>query len=183
MKRVDAIQICNNLLAGPGQLARHFKTWMLCGSIRRYRDEVGDIDLVAILIPESKYSFGEQTLSDRIKQLDSEGYKQAKELGPQAASRFLDGPLIKRFQFEGMMIDLYIATEKTFEGLKLIRTGSKDHNVRLTTLAKYKGLKLKANGIGLVDRNDESIIYENTEDGILTKLLGFVPEPKKRGID
>ncbi|HII36249.1 MAG TPA: hypothetical protein HA319_04280 [Nitrosopumilaceae archaeon] len=80
------------------------------------------------------------------------------------------------------MIDLYLANEQTFQTLVLIRTGSAEHNVRLTTIAKYKNMKLKADGKGLVDRNDESIIYENTEDGILQRLLGNVPVPEKRGI-
>ena len=168
MKLEGAKTICNNLLAGSGQLARYSKNWKVCGSIRRQREEVRDIDLVIIPKPESEYKFGEPTLSDRIKLLDPQGYKQSKEPGKQTTSRFLDGDFIKRFLFQGIMIDIYIATEKTFEGLKLIRTGSKDHNVRLTTLAKYKGLKLKANGIGLVDRNDESIIYENHEEHSLS---------------
>ena len=78
------------------------------------------------------------------------------------------------------MIDLYLATEKTFGTLVLIRTGSAEHNVRLTTLAMGQSMKLKANGDGLVDRNNEKMVFENTEEGILMKLLGRVPPPEQR---
>lgn len=176
MKREDALTICNNLLAGSGQLGRHFKTFMVCGSIRRLREFVNDIDLVAIPKPDGEYQFGEPSLALDIKRLDPEGAKLEK---PDAA-RFLNGDKIKRFQYNGIMIDLYLATEKTFGTLVLIRTGSKEHNVRLTTLAMGNGMKLKANGKGLVDRNIETMIYENTEDGILMKLLGRIPAPEQR---
>jgi DNA polymerase/3'-5' exonuclease PolX len=89
-----------------------------------------------------------------------------------------------------MMIDLYLADETTYETLVLIRTGSKDHNIRLTTLSKGKGWKLKASGAGLVRTNgkegkDEEIleVIDRTEDGILQKLLGRVPKPEERNRD
>lgn len=179
MKLDEATQICNNLLLG---LSEYFKIYKICGSIRRKQPEVNDIDLVAIPKPDSDFGFGDPTLSSYINTLDPEGYKQAKELGRQGAARFLNGDAIKRFKFQGAMIDVYLANESTFETLVLIRTGSAEHNVRLTTIAKYKNMKLKADGKGLVDRENESIIIENTEDGILKKLLGNIPIPEKRGI-
>jgi len=180
MKLEEANKICDDLLNSG--LSNYFKTYKVCGSIRRKQPEVNDIDIVAIPKPESDFQFGEPSLSNYINNLDSDGERQAKELGKQGAGRFLNGDLIKRFKFQGAMIDLYLANEQTFQTLVLIRTGSAEHNVRLTTIAKYKNMKLKADGKGLVDRNDESIIYENTEDGILQRLLGNVPIPEKRGI-
>lgn len=182
MKREDAVTICNNLLTGSGQLGRYFKTFTVCGSIRRKRPEVNDIDIVAIPIDESEYVFGEPTLAAHIGSIDPDGLRQSKELGKQAAGRFLNGDKIKRFMFHEMMIDLYLATEDNYECLVLIRTGSTEHNVRLTTLAKYKNMKLKAGGEGLVDRDNESIRYETTEEGILKRLLGKYVEPENRGI-
>ncbi len=176
MKREDANKICQDLIMGRGQLARHFKKWTVCGSIRRLKPEVNDIDIVAISKPDGEYQFGELSLANDIKRLDPEGVN----LKEADSKRFLNGDKIKRFQYQGMMIDLYLATEKTFGTLILIRTGSKEHNIRLTTLAMGKGLKLKANGEGLVDRDNEKMVYENTEDGILMKLLGRIPSPEYR---
>src|SRR3972149_2798738 len=152
MKLEEADKICDDLLNSG--LSNYFKTYKICGSIRRKQPEVNDIDIVAIPKPESDFQFGEPSLSNYI----------------------------KRFKFQGAMIDLYLANEQTFGTLVLIRTGSAEHNVRLTTIAKYKNMKLKADGKGLVDRDTESFIFENTEDGILKRLLGNVPVPEKRGI-
>ena len=140
------------------------------------KEFVNDIDLVVIPKSDGEYQFGEPSLTNDIKRLDPEGA----HLQKADAKRFLNGDKIKRFQYQGTMIDLYLATEKTFGTLVLIRTGSVEHNVRLTTLAMGQGLKLKANGEGLVDRDNEKMVFENTEDGILRKLLGRVPLPEQR---
>lgn len=176
MKREDALTICRDLLMNSGHLALHFEKYMVCGSIRRMKESVNDIDIVAIPKPDGKYQFGEPSLTDDIKRLDPVGAKLEKAY----AARFLNGDKIKRFQYDGIMIDLYLATEKTFGTLVLIRTGSTEHNIRLTTLAMGQGRKLKASGKGLVDRYNEDMIFENTEDGILRNLLGRVPLPEQR---
>ena len=161
-----------------GHLALHFKKYMICGSIRRMKESVNDIDIVAISKPESEYGFGDKTLDDAISLLH-EG----------TTDKPLLGEKLKRFFYRGISMDIYLANEKTFETLKLIRTGSKEHNIRLTTLARGKGLKLYANGSGLCkikggiyNNEPEEImaVVENTEDGILNNLLGRVPEPEQR---
>lgn len=189
MKLEEAEALCMDLLTGAGRLGDHFSKWKVCGSIRRQKSEVNDIDIVAIKKPESEYGFGDISLSERVKQLDPHGEKEAEEAGRAGAARFLNGTAIKRFKFGGAMIDLYLSNDATFETLVLIRTGSKEHNVRLTTLAKGKGLKLKAGGEGLCrvkggiyNNEPEEIIeiIDNTEDGILLKLLGRIPKPEER---
>jgi len=177
MQLKQAELICRDLLIGKGQLVTHFAKYSVCGSIRRLCENVGDIDIVAI---EEPNKFGEPSLLQRINLIDPTGRHESQKLGKQAPGRFLDGPNIKRFKYKGIMIDLYLATEKTFGTLKLIRTGSKAHNIRLTTLAMDKNMKLKASGAGLVARSQESFVFENTEDGILNKLLGKVPPPNQR---
>jgi DNA polymerase/3'-5' exonuclease PolX len=164
-------------------LGKHFEKMTVCGSIRRKKPEVNDIDIVAI--PKNKYNFGDPTLSDNIRALDPEGFRLAQNRKA-GNDRFLDGPAIKRFYYKGIMVDLYLANEKTYEVLVLIRTGSAAHNVRLTTLAKGKGWKLKAGGEGLVrvegEGKNEKIVedIDSTENGILLKLLGRVPLPEER---
>lgn len=189
MNLQEAKSICQDLIMGSGKLARHFSKWTVCGSIRRKCDSVKDIDIVAIPKPESEYKFGEFGISGWITILDPTGHSESTKNGKQDVSRFLDGALIKRFQYKGISVDLYLADELTFETLKLIRTGSKEHNIRLTTLARSKGLKLFASGKGLCkikggiyNNEPEEIteIVENTEAGILVELLGRYPEPEDR---
>lgn len=67
----------------------------------------------------------------------------------------LNGSKIKRLWYgdrkTGIGIDIYVATPETWATLLLIRTGSKENNIRLCSLAKRKGWHLKANGDGLFD--------------------------------
>lgn len=178
MIREKAEEIVNDLITT--SIGTHFIRYEICGSIRRKKPEVNDIDIVAIKKDESLYNFGEWSLDDTIQYLDPKGLEESKQLGKRGAERFLLGDKIKRFRYKDIMIDLYLANERTFETLILIRTGSKEHNVRLTTLAIGKGMKLKASGEGLVDRENEKMVYEDTENGILMRLLGRIPPPEKR---
>ncbi len=163
------------------KLQSHFIRYQICGSIRRKKSTVGDIDLVAI--PKVNYKFGDESLSNFIKRIDPEGYELAKSLDKPGVKRFLDGDLIKRFTFKGISVDLYLANENTFDTLVLIRTGSKEHNIKLTSIARSKNLKLFASGKGLceVDESDNIIkIISMKEDEILSTLLGYIPPPKAR---
>jgi len=86
------------------------------------------------------------------------------------------------------MIDLYLATEQNYSCLVLIRTGSALHNIKLTTLAKSRGLKLFAGGEGLckttLNNGQELIIetIETQEDHILSYLLTTIPKPEEREV-
>ena len=163
------------------KLQIHLMKYLICGSIRRKKPTVGDIDIVAI--PKSTYEIGEESLSDVISRIDPNGSKISKSLGKSGAKRFLNGDLIKRFQYKGISIDLYLADETTFGTLALIRTGSKEHNIKLTKIARSKGLKLFASGKGLCQVDDEDnvlkIINVN-EHGILSTLLNYIPDPRDR---
>jgi DNA polymerase/3'-5' exonuclease PolX len=129
---------------------------MVCGSIRRRKRAVNDIDIVAI--PKSRI--------DLIEHLKcTMPYTKA-------------GAKLIEVTFQEEQIDVYIADESTFETLVLIRTGSAEHNVRLCSLAKGRGWQLKANGKGLVDGSGKLIT--NNEKGILEALLGKYVEPEDR---
>jgi len=167
-------------------LGLHIKSLTVCGSFRRKKRFINDIDIV--MIERKNYDFGQLTLSERIVQLDPKGEIEAKALGKSGAGRFLNGDKIKRFKYDGIMIDLYLATEQNYSCLILIRTGSALHNIKLTTLAKSKGLKLFAGGEGLCKtslNNGVELItetMENTEDGILSNLLTTIPKPEEREV-
>ena len=177
MKLEYAQQLVKELEAND-KLGKHILRGQVCGSIRRKKQEVHDIDWVIIKNPESKYQFGDETLDATIQRLHKHETQE-----PSLGSK------IKRFWYKGEQIELYIADERTFECLVLIRTGSAEHNVRLTRIARHKGLKLYANGDGLCkikgglyNNEPEEIIkvVEDTEEGILKYLLEKVPEPEKR---
>ncbi len=175
MRIEDAEEIAGDVLK---ELGMHISLAEVCGSIRRQKEFVHDIDIVMIPKDEAQYSFGEETLDATVKRLH-EGEEDTLKLGR----------AIKSFWCKGIMVELYIADKKTFECLRLIRTGSKEHNIRLTSLARGKDLKLYASGKGLCkikgglyNNEPEEImqVVESTEDGILMNLLGKVPGPEDR---
>jgi len=54
---------------------------------------------------------------------------------------------VKRVLYNGEQIDLYFATPETWGTLVLIRTGSAEHNIKLSMIAQKEGLKLSHNGL------------------------------------
>lgn len=176
--RIFAENVADEIIT---KLQNHFVKYQICGSLRRMRDTVGDIDIVAI--PKCAYEPGDETLSESISKIDPNGSNIVKSLGKSGAGRFLDGDLVKRFHFQGILIDLYLADETTFGTLVLIRTGSKEHNIKLAMIARSKNMKLFASGKGLcrVDSDDNiTEIICTDEHEILTTLLNNIPKPKER---
>jgi len=158
-------------------LGQHIAWGQICGSIRRKKEFVNDIDWVIVPFPESKYYFSQESLDTTIKRLGGDD------------PEIMLGSKIKRFMYKGISVDIYIADMETYQTLMLIRTGSKEHNIMLTTLAREKGLKLFASGKGLCkvkggiyNNEPEEIIevVENTELGILTNLVGNYVPPEVR---
>lgn len=115
----------------------------IVGSIRRKKTECRDIDLVLLVKPEQLWNF---TL--KLRKISKIG---------------VDGKQVKRVVFKGEQIDLYFATPETWGALVLIRTGSAEHNIKLSTLARKKGMKLSHKGLmkdGKVVASTEKKIFE-----------------------
>jgi DNA polymerase (family 10) len=129
----------------------------VAGSVRRKRPEVKDVDLVMIV----RDWFGLNATLQKLGKL------------------VLDGPKVKRILYKGAQIDMYVATPKTWATLLLIRTGSVDHNIRLCTIARSKGMHLSASGDGLFDQEGKRIAGDNEES--IYEALGLEYEkPEER---
>lgn len=139
------------------QLKPFCKMIEVAGSVRRCKPEVRDIDIV--LIP-----------------WDLTGLQNAvMRQGPIK----LSGKSLARFNYKGVQVDLYYATERTWATLLLIRTGSKESNIRLCTLARKKGWHLAASGGGLFNEEGERIAGD-TEQSIYQTLGVPYQEPVRR---
>jgi DNA polymerase/3'-5' exonuclease PolX len=157
---------------------------MFVGSVRRQRPEVNDIDIV--VIPRGP---GEQNWDEIAKALKhAHGMVQFKK-GPKLMTfgHYNDAPgLVMRPRDPEYTVDIYHATPETWGILILVRTGSKEHNVKLCNLALSKGLKLSA-AEGLLKPVDTSgslmaNIACKTEEEIFAALgLPYV-EPKDREV-
>lgn len=130
----------------------------IAGSIRRRKAWVNDIDLV--LIPSDRW------------ELDSILVTMGKYK--------MSGMKITRVEMDNINLDVYFATPETFATLLLIRTGSKENNIRLATLAKRKGWHLAASGNGLFNETGERIAGD-TEESIYQALGLPWQRPEERG--
>jgi len=128
-------------------LSPYCKRIQVAGSIRRRKLEVNDIDLV--LIPDNLWNLHQEIM----------------RLGKVRMS----GSRIMRVTVGLAQIDLYFADEENWVTLLLIRTGSKENNIRLATLAKKRGWHLAANGDGLLNEEGERIAGD-TEQSIYGAL-------------
>lgn len=127
MNANDARDIADRLITA---LAPACERIAVAGSLRRRRPDVHDIDLV--LIPRDRVAL-------QIQVLEIYGRKPEK-----MGEHYL---MLK--SFDGIQVDLYLATPETWATLLLIRTGSKAHNIQLAQRARAKGYRLKANGEGI----------------------------------
>jgi DNA polymerase (family 10) len=153
---------------------------VVVGSIRRQRPEVNDIDIVVVPKAPRDENW------DRI----------AKELKHAYLMEQINkGPKLMRFAHRAedrlgavadYTVDIYRATPQTWGILCLVRTGSKEHNVKLCNLALRRGMKLSA-AEGLLKPIDTSgalmaNIACKTEEEIFAALgLPFI-EPKDREV-
>lgn len=149
MLRADAEGIAERIV---NALAPACAQIAIAGSLRRRRPDVHDIDLV--LIPRSRIAL-------QMLVMDLYGRKPEK-----AGENYL---MLQ--SFDGIQVDLYLATPETWPTLLLIRTGSKGHNIMLCRRARQVGWQLKANGEGLVDGDGMNLGVEAESD--IFRLLGL----------
>ena len=132
----------------------------VAGSIRRRKAIVHDIYIV--LIPSDAWN------------LEGEVLALARPFQPK-----LSGEKLKRFDCNGAQVDLYYADEKTWATLLLIRTGSKENNIRLCSRAKEIGWHLAASGDGLFNETGKRIAGDS-ELSIYNALGLRWQEPEER---
>ena len=138
------------------RLSPHCQKIEVAGSIRRRKPWVNDVDIV--LIPSDAWN------------LEGEVLALARPFQPK-----MSGEKLKRFDYNGAQVDVYYATPETWSTLLLIRTGSKENNIRLCSLAKKMGWHLAASGDGLFDDTGKRVAGD-TEESIY-QALGLPWQP------
>jgi DNA polymerase (family 10) len=143
-------------------LAPYCERIEIAGSIRRAKPVVNDIDIVLIEKPDAALVMSSLLFGMGIVKMN--------------------GPEIKRVYLpeDNITVDIYIATPATWATLLLIRTGSKENNIRLCSLARRRGWHLEASGGGLFD-GEGNRIAGDTEESIYQSLGVSYQEPQDRG--
>jgi DNA polymerase (family 10) len=130
----------------------------IVGSVRRRKPACHDIDIV--LIPGDAWE-----LAAALKRIG----KQVK--GGEKMSCFITAG--------GHQVDIYFATPETWATLLLIRTGSKEHNIKLCAAARARGWKLCATGNGLFNEKGERIAGDSEASIFVALGMLYIP-PERR---
>ena len=102
---------------------------VIAGSIRRWKDTIGDVDVLATA-KDPKAVMNAFTHLPNVRDVLMQG--------PTKSSVIID---------EGLQVDLRVIEEQSFGAALAYFTGSKAHNIRLREMAVKAGLKLNEYGI------------------------------------
>lgn len=130
----------------------------VAGSIRRCREDVADIDIIAASgDPEQVMA-----LFARL---------------PQVQSLLAEGPTMSRVLLRiGCQADLRVVAPDQYVTARHHFTGSKEHNVRLRGLAKDRGLKINEYGVFRTDAEGEQSLPVASEADLYDLLdMAYVP--------
>ncbi len=132
----------------------------LAGSLRRCKETIGDLDILASSDkPKEVMDFF--TNYDDIKQILLKGITKT--------SVVLN---------DDLQVDLRVVEDKSFGAALQYFTGSKEHNVKMRSLAIKKGYKL--NEYGLFNKKNDKFVVGGNEEQIYNKLGLTYIEPELR---
>jgi len=137
----------------------------IAGSLRRNRPWVHDIDIVGL--PTGDGSAWESTLEEMVVRGSLTPVRRGEKVQSYIANK------------TGIQVDIYRAEERTWPTLLLIRTGSREHNIRLAQRARELGFKLRASGDG-IETGSGALLKVYTEDDIFRLLKVPFLAPEKR---
>ena len=146
-----AEEICQHLRTNKKAEATQVEA---AGSLRRMKETIGDIDILATSIHPIPLSEAFTSMS---------GVRKILEKGETKSSIILESNL---------QVDLRIIDEQSFGSAMMYFTGSKDHNIALRKLAISKGLKLSE--YGLFKGNER--VASHAEEVVYKRLgLDYIP--------
>jgi len=134
------------------------------GSLRRFKETIGDIDLMATA-------------------RDPASISQAFVSLPQVREVLVHGPTKSSIVVEGgLQVDLRLVEPDSFGAMLQYFTGSKEHNILLRERGNRMGLKLSEYGITLLET--EALEKYRDEDAFYARLgLPFIPPELREGRD
>lgn len=154
----DAERIGNNILSEIKKIPGVQKA-ELAGSLRRKKETIGDIDIVIVADPKYR-----KRIVSRFISL------------PQVAKALASGTTkVSVVLKEGnVQVDIRLVHDYEYGAAMLYFTGSKEHNIKLRTMAKERGYKI--NEYGIFDNATGKRLAGETEEGMYHFLnLSYIP--------
>jgi len=161
-RRTPLVEVWGLAQALVGRLAsvRGVTAAVPTGSIRRFSDTVGDVDIVVATVEPERVHAAVRELPEAAEMMGSGGTK----------TSFLTR--------EGLQVDVRTVAPDQLGSALLYFTGSKAHNIQLRQLALERGWLLSEYGLF----EDDSVIASETEDDIYRALdLDHIPPPLREG--
>ncbi|TAN59716.1 PHP domain-containing protein, partial [bacterium] len=152
MDLAKAASCASELMKGLKEKIRGIKQLSACGSLRRMKETVRDIDILAV--------------SDSPEEVMRAftGLPQVKDITAQGATK---SSIITK---ENAQVDLRVVEAKSFGAALLYFTGSKNFNIKLRQRAVKKGLKLNEYGVFAIDKGRETYLCGRTEEEVFKSL-------------
>ncbi len=144
------------------KLVPHLENATLAGSLRRFRDTIGDIDILAI----SRAPAGVLEAFSHLPQV-----REVREKGP-AKVTVIAGA--------GLQVDFRLFDPAAFGSALQYATGSKQHNIDLRTRAEHLGLSLSEYGI-TVRATGVTETFADEESFYQRQDLQFIPPEIREG--
>jgi len=137
----------------------------LAGSIRRRKDTVGDVDMVIAADKKNWKKITRKFISlPQVARVLASGDTKASVL----------------LKVSNIQVDLRVVHDYEFGAAMLYFTGSREHTIRLRTIAKERGYKI--NEYGLFDTKTGKRLAGDTEESIYKVLgLNYIPPEKRLG--
>ena len=159
----QALPIAEEVIAALRKQCPEIGPLFPAGSLRRWEETIGDIDLIGTA-PDP------EAVGDALVALPM--VKDVLVHGPKKTSVVVES---------GMQIDLRIGEPGTFGALLQYFTGSKQHNIRLRDYANRKGLSL--NEYGIINTKTGKVEEFADEEGFYARLgLPWMPPELRTGV-
>ncbi|MBI4234386.1 MAG: DNA polymerase/3'-5' exonuclease PolX [Chloroflexi bacterium] len=158
-----ALPVAEEVIAALRERCPSVRQAVPVGSLRRWRETVGDIDLMAVA-PDP------QAVVDALAHLPM--VVEVLAAGPKKGSVVVSA---------GLQVDLRIVDEESFGAMLQYFTGSKQHNILLRDYANHMGLSLSEYGI--TDLKTEKLEKFSDEESFYALLgLQWVPPELREGV-
>lgn len=167
-----------------GLIAPYAERILVVGSIRRGREQVHDVDLLAIPKFEKKKDWFGGLVEVNLLTTEVDRLIEAKvvEARKKKNGTTMVGKGVAFLEFEGYPVDLYYASEETWFGLMQIRTGSAAFNQSIASKALHDGRRLHADGYGVSDETGRRLDDGKSEESIFAALRMRYYRPDEREI-